>query len=88
MKDTLQYIISHIVDKPDAVVIDERQEDDATVYTITADKEDIGRIIGKHGRIIRAIRDLIKIIAVKENRYVDVEIADGGEEEASVAPQE
>lgn len=76
MKDTLAFILSHLVENPDGLSIEETENDGKTVLSITAESTDIGRIIGKHGRIIKAIRDLIKIIAIKQNRYVDVIIAE------------
>lgn len=82
MKDTLIYLVTAIVDHPEDVVIDERKEEEMIVFTIHVHQEDMGKIIGKSGRIIRAIRDLIKILAAKKNLYVDVEIA----EEAKVEP--
>lgn len=77
MKDTLDYLVRAIVDHPDDVVIDERNVEDMIVFTIHVHQEDMGKIIGKNGRIIRALRDLIKIVAAKKNLYVDVEIAEG-----------
>ncbi len=79
MKETLTYLVTAIVDHPEDVVIDERQVEDMTVFTLHVNPEDMGKIIGKGGRIIRSIRDLIKILAAKKNLYVDVEIAEGPE---------
>lgn len=76
MKDTLHYLVSAITDHPDDVSIEERQDGDATILTIHSHPEDIGKIIGRSGRIIRALRDLMKIIAAKRNIFVDVEIAE------------
>ncbi len=76
MKDTLLFILQHIVDHPDDIVIDELSENEKIRYVIHAHTEDIGKIIGKQGRIIRAIRDLIKIIAAKQSVYVDVVLAE------------
>mgnify|MGYP001559054579 CR=1 FL=1 len=76
MKDTLTYLVTAIVDHPEDVIIDERNVEDMIVFTIHVHQEDMGKIIGKSGRIIRAIRDLIKILAAKKNMYVDVEIAE------------
>ncbi len=83
MKDTLDYLVRAIVDHPDDVVIDERNVEDMIVFTIHVHQEDMGKIIGKSGRIIRAIRDLIKILAAKKNLYVDVEIAEDNKVPAS-----
>lgn len=76
MKDTLTYLVTAIVDHPEDVVIDERTQEEMIIFTIHVNQEDMGKIIGKSGRIIRALRDLIKILAAKKNLYVDVEIAE------------
>lgn len=76
MKDTLLYILSHIVDHPEEIVIDEVIEGDRTIYVIHAHVDDMGKIIGKKGRVIMALRDLIKIIATKQKVFADVEIAE------------
>lgn len=76
MKDTLLYILTNLVEHPDMVSVEEKDEEGKLILTISADQTDIGRIIGKHGRIIKAIRDVIKIMAIKQNRYVDIVIAE------------
>lgn len=76
MKDTLAYILQQIVDSPEAVHIDEKNEESRTILTISVAEEDMGKIIGKHGRIIRSIRDIIKLMAAKSNSYVDVILAE------------
>ena len=79
MKDILHFLVSKIVDHPDDVVIDEETSEGKTLLTIHAHPEDMGKIIGKQGRIIKAIRDLIKILGAKHNTYVDVAIAENQE---------
>jgi predicted RNA-binding protein YlqC (UPF0109 family) len=76
MKDTLLFILTHIVDHPDDIVIDEATTEDKTMLTIHANQEDLGKIIGKSGRIIRSLRDLIKLMAAKQGVYVDVVLAE------------
>ena len=83
MKDTLLYLLTSIVDHPDDIVVDEEVSEDQpagqagkTILTIHAHTEDMGKIIGKSGRIIRAIRDLVKLMAAKQGVYVDVVIAE------------
>lgn len=76
MKDTLHFLVSKIVDHPDDVVIDEEKSEGKTLLTIHANPEDMGKIIGKQGRIIKSIRDCIKILGAKHNTYVDVAIAE------------
>ncbi len=76
MKDTLVFILSKLADHPDDIVVEETTDQDRTVFTIRANPEDMGKIIGKSGRIIRAVRDLIKLMATKQNAYVDVVLAE------------
>lgn len=76
MKDTLVFLLTSIVDHPDDVVVDEDTSDDKTTLTIHAHADDLGKIIGKSGRIIRALRDLMKLMAAKQGVYVDVVIAE------------
>lgn len=76
MKDTLLFLLSRIVDHPDDIVIDEEVVEDKTLLTIHAHQEDLGKIIGKSGRIIRSLRDLIKLMAAKQGIYVDVILAE------------
>lgn len=83
MKDSLHYIVSAVVDHPEMVVIDESQDGDTIVFTIHVHPEDMGQVIGKSGRIIKAIRDLAKVIAAKHNLYIDVVLF-----EEAPAPQE
>ncbi len=84
MKDTLLYMVQFLVDHPEDVTIEERMEGDATILIIHTHPEDIGKVIGKSGRIIRALRDLMKVIAAKANTFVDVEIAEDATRTPSV----
>lgn len=82
MKDTLIYLLKAIVDHPDDIVVDEDVSEDLpaqsgkTTLTIHANPEDMGKVIGKSGRIIRALRDLVKLMAAKQGVYVDVILAE------------
>jgi predicted RNA-binding protein YlqC (UPF0109 family) len=76
MKDTLLFILARIVDHPDDIRIDEQSTEDKTTLTIHANQEDLGKIIGKSGRIIRSLRDLIKLMAAKQGIYVDVVLSE------------
>lgn len=76
MKDTLTYLVRGLVDTPEAIVIEESQEEGKTILTLHVHPDDMGKIIGKGGRIIKAVRDLIKILAAKRNMYVDVVLAE------------
>lgn len=76
MKDTLHFIVSSIVDNPDAVSIEEQQVEDITNLIITVDPNDIGKVIGKEGKVIRSIRNIMKIKAMKLGVRINVTIAD------------
>jgi predicted RNA-binding protein YlqC (UPF0109 family) len=76
MKDTLHFFVTSIVEHTDSVSIEERKDGDATILIIHVAPEDIGQVIGKSGRIIKALRDLMKVIAAKQNTFVDVEVAE------------
>lgn len=76
MRDTLLFLLQAIADHPDDIVVDEDTAEDKTTLTIHANPEDMGKIIGKSGRIIRSLRDLTKLMAAKQGIYVDVVLAE------------
>ncbi len=76
MKDTLHFIVSSIVDNPDAVIIDQNEEEGMTNLLITVDKADMGRVIGKEGKVIRSIRNIMKIKAMKQRIRINVSLAE------------
>jgi len=77
MKDLLLYILRSIVDYPDQVVVDEStREDSYVVLTVSVNQGDMGKVIGREGKIIKAIRSLIRVVAIRENKKVSVELQD------------
>jgi uncharacterized protein len=76
MKETLTHIISGIVDSPDKVEIIEEELDGIRTFKIKVDKDDIGKVIGKGGKVIRAVRNVMKIQAMKENVRINVSLDD------------
>ncbi len=75
MKQILEYIISLIVQKPEDLKVTETKIDDLNIqYIISADKDDIGKIIGKQGKIIQAIRNISKIWAIKNNKQIRIDV--------------
>lgn len=80
MKDTLHYIISSIVDNPDDVAIEEHEEEGITNYTITVAPDDMGKVIGKEGKVIRSIRNVMKIKAMKQNKRINIQLAETARE--------
>jgi predicted RNA-binding protein YlqC (UPF0109 family) len=74
MKELLETIAKSLVDYPDEVTINEVESDKTIVLELRVAKEDMGKVIGKQGRIAKAIRTVIKAAAIKENVRVVVEI--------------
>lgn len=76
MKDTLHYIISSIVDDPKAVAINEEEVDGIINFVVSVAKEDMGKVIGKEGKVIRSIRNIMKIKAMKADVRINITLAD------------
>jgi predicted RNA-binding protein YlqC (UPF0109 family) len=74
VKEFLEYVARSLVDKPDAVWVELDEEDDETILTLGVDQEDMGRVIGRDGRIANAIRSLLRVMAAKDGRHVELEI--------------
>ena len=74
MKELLIIIAKNLVDKPDMVSVTETSGDRTTVLELKVAPEDMGKIIGKQGRIAKAIRTVVKYAAIHENKRVIVEI--------------
>lgn len=72
MKDLVEFMIKSIVDKPDKVAIDETEAEGIVTLTITVDQTDMGKVIGKGGKIIKSLRHLAYARAVKENKRVQI----------------
>ena len=68
MKDLLAFLTKSIVDHPEEIIIKEKEEEGLTSLNLQAHPEDIKMIIGKKGRTIKAIRELLKIRAIKEKK--------------------
>jgi len=76
MKETLTYILQAIVDSPDAVLVEEQDEEGTIHFTVTVAKEDMGKVIGKEGKVIRSIRNIMKIRAIKEDKRINITLAE------------
>lgn len=76
MKDLLKFLARSLVDHPEQVSVEERENADGVLLRLTVAKEDVGKVIGKQGRIARALRTVIKASAVKEGKQATVEIVD------------
>lgn len=74
MKELLKVIAQNLVSNPDKVSVSETYEEDAIILELTVDEQDMGKIIGKQGRIAKAIRTVVKAASVKEDKKVIVKI--------------
>ena len=76
MKELLETVAKGLVDAPDAVevTVDEPNEEGVVVYHLHVGPDDMGRVIGKQGRIAKAIRTVVKAASLSDNKRVDVEI--------------
>ena len=75
MKDFLLYLLSLLVDNPKELDIEERPFGETMLqYIIKCNPQDTGKIIGKEGKIIQAIRNVCKVLAVKDGKQVRIEI--------------
>ena len=76
MKELLTYIIQSLVEKPDEVSVTERKADGETVFEVRVAEGDMGKVIGRQGRIAKDIRTVIKSVAQRSGQKVSVEIVD------------
>ena len=74
MSELIRYIVTALVDDAEAVQIDEREDDSVITIEIRVSPDDMGKIIGKQGRIAKAIRVVAKSVATKNNKKVRVDI--------------
>jgi uncharacterized protein len=76
LTELLEFLVRALVEDPGAVVVEEIEEEGDLVYEITVAEDDLGRVIGKGGRVANAIRTIAKAAAVRIDRRVIVEILD------------
>ena len=76
MKELLTYIVQNRVEKPDEVSVTEREANGETVFEVRVADGDMGKVIGRQGRIVKEIRILMKAVAQRKGKKVSVEIMD------------
>ena len=76
MTELLEFLVRALVEDPDAVEVEELEEDGDLIYEISVAEGDLGRVIGKGGRVANAIRTIAKAAAVRIDRRVIVDILD------------
>ena len=79
MKAFLEYIARSLVDHPDAVEVEVEEGEGEVTLTLVVDERDMGRVIGRDGRIANAIRSLLKVMAARDGRHVELEIVSDAE---------
>jgi predicted RNA-binding protein YlqC (UPF0109 family) len=76
VKELLEFLARSLVDNPDEVRVEQIDTADGVLLRLSVAPEDVGKVIGKQGRIARAIRTVVKASAVRDGRQATVEIAD------------
>jgi predicted RNA-binding protein YlqC (UPF0109 family) len=74
LKEFLELLIKNLVEFPEQVSIEESESSDGVELMVTVAKEDLGRVIGKNGRVIKAIRVLVRNIASRDHKNVNLQI--------------
>lgn len=74
MKELVEVIAKALVENPDEVVVTEKEEGKHIIVELHVAASDMGKVIGKQGRIAKAIRSVVKAASSKDNKRVDVEI--------------
>ena len=76
MKELLTYIVQGLVEKSNEVTVTEREHGGETVFEVRVAPGDMGKVIGRQGRVVKEIRVLMKAVAQKQGKKVSVEILD------------
>ena len=76
MKDLLLYIAQNLVDNPGEVTVTERETDTETIFELRVNPSDMGKIIGRQGRIANEIRALMRSVAQRQGKRISVDIVD------------
>ena len=79
MKELLLYIAQNLVEAPDQVSVTEREENDKTVFELRVAPPDMGKVIGRHGKIAKEIRALMRTVAQRQGKRISVDIMDADE---------
>jgi uncharacterized protein len=74
--ELLEYLARGLVDEPEAVRVEELERDGATVLQLHVAKEDVGKVIGRQGRIARALRSIVRASAARSDKRVLLEIVE------------
>jgi len=76
MKDLLIYIAQNLVDNPDDVTVTEKETDSETVFELRVAPSDMGKIIGRQGKVAKEIRAVMRTVAMKQGKRISIDIID------------
>ncbi len=76
MRDTLEFIIASMVDDPSQVNVTESEDNGVVNFTVAVGKDDMGKIIGKEGKVIKALRNVMRIPGVVQNKKIYITLAE------------
>ena len=76
MAELLEYLARRLVDDPEAVRVERREEEGVLVLRLHVAQDDLGKVIGRHGRIARALRTIVRAGGARERRRIQLEIVD------------
>ncbi len=76
MKELLLYMAKNLVDNPDAVSVTEVAGEDGTILELRVAPDDMGKVIGRQGRIAKEIRTIVKTVAQRAGQHISVDIVD------------
>ena len=74
MRQLVEYLARSLVDDPEAVTVEEVEAGRMLVYEVTVAEDDVGKIIGRQGKVIRAVRSVVKAAATRHGTRVDVDV--------------
>jgi len=76
MEELVRFIAKNLVDEPNSVVVETREEGDTVVISLSVAPGDMGKVIGRQGRIAKAIRTVVKAASVREDKKYMVDIVE------------
>ncbi|HZH63125.1 MAG TPA: KH domain-containing protein [Metabacillus sp.] len=76
MKELIEAIVKPLVDKPEQIEITEHEQEDQMIYRLSVHKDDVGKVIGKQGRIAKAIRTVVYAAGSNSSKRIQLEIND------------
>ncbi len=74
MKELIEFLAKSLVNHPEEVVVTERTEGDTTIFELKVAPDDMGKVIGRQGKIAKAMRTLVRAASTRESKRVNVEI--------------